>query len=197
MLFQSTCFLILCLAPFQEEADTKTLYQQAPADWRSEVIPFPLGFAPDIPLKGVEELRFAPGMFKVEAEDYFTYSFLWWLDGKTSLTAEQIQAYLLDYFAGLYKAVSKTESKDTSAFSVTVRTSKADAWIADASQFFQGTASWVDPFVTEKPLKLTIHIAQWYCQDHTAYFFLLSPQTEDHAIWDVLRAQVAGRCDQD
>src|SRR5262249_653024 len=37
-----------------------------PEGWRSETIPFPLDFARDLPLEGVEELRFAPGMFKTD-----------------------------------------------------------------------------------------------------------------------------------
>src|SRR3954468_9210935 len=40
--------------------------------WKTETIPFPLDFAPTIPLQGVEELRFAPGMFKPEAPGYWS-----------------------------------------------------------------------------------------------------------------------------
>jgi len=37
--------------------------------WRKETIPFPLEFARDLPFSGVEELRFAPGMFGVSPTD--------------------------------------------------------------------------------------------------------------------------------
>ncbi len=67
-----TCLLLLM--PSGLPADT--LYQTAPSDWRPEVIPFPLGFAPDLGLEGVEELRFAPGMFDAKAADYFSYCFV-------------------------------------------------------------------------------------------------------------------------
>ena len=36
---------------------------EVPAGWRSEVIPFPLDFAPSLTHRGFEEIRFAPGMF--------------------------------------------------------------------------------------------------------------------------------------
>jgi hypothetical protein len=32
-----------------------------PAEWKSEIIPFPLGFAPGLAHRGLEELRFPPG----------------------------------------------------------------------------------------------------------------------------------------
>src|SRR5688500_2734436 len=45
-----------------------------PAGWRTETIPFPLGFAPTLPYTGIEELRFAPGMFKAGSDDFWTYA---------------------------------------------------------------------------------------------------------------------------
>ncbi|MBL4705559.1 MAG: hypothetical protein JKY54_13630 [Flavobacteriales bacterium] len=33
----------------------------APDNWKSEIIPFPLGFAPSIDFVGIEDLRFSPG----------------------------------------------------------------------------------------------------------------------------------------
>ena len=34
-----------------------------PVGWKAETIPFPLGFAPGLAYRGVEELRFPPGFF--------------------------------------------------------------------------------------------------------------------------------------
>jgi len=45
-----------------------------PAGWRSEVIPFPLDFAPAIHHGGLEDLRFPPGMFDPRSPDYWSYS---------------------------------------------------------------------------------------------------------------------------
>src|SRR5688500_6206534 len=49
--------------------------------WRTETIPFPLPFAPELPHRGLVELRFSPGMFKADSEELWTYSFVWWLEG--------------------------------------------------------------------------------------------------------------------
>jgi hypothetical protein len=40
----------------------------APPGWKSETIPFPLDFAPDIPHRGVEEVRFEPRFFDPAAD---------------------------------------------------------------------------------------------------------------------------------
>ena len=52
-----------------------TLVPETPADWVAERLEFPLGFAPDIALEGVEELRFAPGMFDPASATHWTYLF--------------------------------------------------------------------------------------------------------------------------
>src|SRR5690349_9032408 len=51
-----------------------------PAGWRSELIPFPLAFAPDLAHHGVEEARFPPGVFDVFSTNYWAYAFAWRID---------------------------------------------------------------------------------------------------------------------
>lgn len=191
--------LILLLCPIltvmaQEKAPS--LYTKAPADWRAEVIPFPLDFAPEIPLVGVEELRFAPGMFKADTPDYFSYSFIWWLDGEVAINPAMLQKNLLPYFKGLYDAVSKKEVKKTDHFKVSITQTRERAWPGWAQHNFRGQAVWTDPFVTEKQLTLNLRAAQWYCtaQNKTAVYFALSPQPGDHALWSQLLAMEAGKC---
>ncbi len=176
--------------------DVSSLYHQAPEDWRSEVIALPLAFAPELALTGREELRFAPGMYDAEAEDYFSYSFIWWLEGRVEITPAMLEKNLKGYFVGLYKAVSKKTEKKTEKFRARVRATREPAWIAGAVQNFRATIRWVDPFVTEKELTLHMKIAQWYCPEkkHTVVFFLVSPKAGDHGIWKTLQGMKAGRC---
>jgi hypothetical protein len=42
-----------------------------PAKWGSEKIPFPISFAPGIPFKGMEELRFIPDWNNAAKNDYW------------------------------------------------------------------------------------------------------------------------------
>ena len=48
--------------------------------WKEEVILMPLHFAPQIPFKGVEEIRFAKGWSKKEDATFWTYAFVWNVD---------------------------------------------------------------------------------------------------------------------
>jgi EF hand len=65
-----------------------------PADWRMESIPMPPGFAPGIKLKGSEEIRFAPGMFKNMASDYFTCIIGITAEGDVALDAAGLKDFL-------------------------------------------------------------------------------------------------------
>jgi hypothetical protein len=82
-----------------------------PAGWRSETIPFPLEFAPEIPHRGVEELRFAPGFFQPDAPGYWTYAFAWVVTGDSALDVPTLGRELTTYFRGLTAAVAR-DKKD-------------------------------------------------------------------------------------
>ena len=187
-------WLWLVLLPMTGE---ESLFTATPSGWRSEVFPFPLEFAPDIALTGREELRFAPGMLKPEAPDFFSYAFIWWLDGRPAINDPGLQSDLLSYFTGLYQAVSQKENKDTSGFKVSIRATREPAWIEGAAANYRGTVDWIEPFRTEKPLRLHLKIAAWYCaaKDRTAVYFLVSPQDAGHEIWVHLHGLRAGSCD--
>ena len=77
-----------------------------PEGWRSETIPFPLEFAPDIARTGVEELRFAPGFFKPEAPGYWTYAFAWVVTDQRPVDMATLAGELTAYFRGLTRAVA-------------------------------------------------------------------------------------------
>src|SRR5512138_1452561 len=72
-----------------------------PAGWKSETIPFPLEFAPAITHRGVEELRFPPGMFDPAAPGYWSYTFVWRTDDEALIAAPVLAAELTTYFRGL------------------------------------------------------------------------------------------------
>ena len=54
-------------------ADPPEIQIKAPKAWRSETIKLPPAFAPDMTLTGVEEIRFAPGMFQADSDSFFSY----------------------------------------------------------------------------------------------------------------------------
>jgi hypothetical protein len=76
-------------------------------EWRGEVIKLPPSFAPDMTIVGVEDIRFAPGMFQPEQDDFFTYVFVITSTTGQKLTQKLVHDELLTYYKGLAKAVSK------------------------------------------------------------------------------------------
>src|SRR5690349_11958756 len=102
------CLLLLCSSFITAIAGQDGKFTiNAPQDWKPETIPFPLGFAPEIPYQGFEELRFAPGMFKRESASYFSYFFFWSLQGKPEIGKETLARDLTKYFQGLCREVGK------------------------------------------------------------------------------------------
>lgn len=160
-------------------------YQLIPEGWRVEVIPFPLDFASNIPLVGVEELLFAPGMFKPEAEDFFSYAFVWYVE-EVQLDHKLMQNYLQQYYAGLGKSVSGVEQAQAS---VIIDPSSSE-------KFLTGTVHWVEPFKTKQKQRLFFEARLIPC-DQTSklrWYFVVSPQPKKHSVWQTLKALKTKDC---
>jgi hypothetical protein len=155
-----------------------------PEGWKKETIPFPLEFAPTLPYKGVEELRFAPKFFDPSADTYFSYSFAWLLDGAPNLNADKLGMDLAGYFKGLSRAVN-VKRHDDKVHSAKV--SKFDT----GSPFFRGEVSTVDAFGDGRALTLHVEGEVASCDSRTVLLITLSPKPESDPVWATLRAQRA------
>ena len=83
----------------------ETIKFAAPAGWGGETIKLPPGFAPDMKLKGLEHIRFAPGMMKPGSDSFFSYAFVFELEINPSLTDAVVEEEFLKYYRGLCKSV--------------------------------------------------------------------------------------------
>ena len=155
-----------------------------PEGWQTETIPFPLGFAPELDYQGLEELRFAPGMFKSESENLWSYTFVWWFPDTTKLSPERLEKDLSRYFKGLMEAVGENRNRDLTNARYTAKLVQPPA-SDDQEAYLLGTAETYDSFVTAEMITLNVKICQVSCaeQGMTALFFELSPQPFDHGIW--------------
>jgi len=72
-----------------------------PKDWAIERFPIPITFAPQISYKGVEDIRFTPGWGKVKSDEYWSYAFLWYLEGEIKIDPQIIDSNLKAYYTGL------------------------------------------------------------------------------------------------
>lgn len=158
---------------------------RAPAGWTTEVIPFPLGFAPTVVHSGVEELRFPPGMFKPEEPDYWSYVFAWRLTDAASLDAQALGAELTAYFAGLVAAV------DTEGVVTARETIRVEA-VAGGDSTWELTAQTFDAFKTGGAITLVGHARRETCGTGSLWVFVLArPDSGIRAELDALGAEAA------
>ena len=172
-------FLLFTLNSYCDEV--KEVSINAPENWPKEIIKLPPGFAPDMKFRGIEDIRFAPGMFKPDAKDFFTYVFL--LDGKygDKLDKNTIESEILIYYKGLGKAVGgKKFNIDPEKFSIDLK--------SDDGKKFTGTLKWVEPFRTGKPQTLNLEITVWNGKEKQFLFALVSPAKKDSEVWKDLKS---------
>jgi len=156
-----------------------------PPGWRTETIAFPLPFAPELPHRGLVELRFSPGMFKADSEELWTYSFVWWLEKPAKLDAPALTQQLQQYFAGLTTLVERDRAKHATPVTAKIE--------AAAEGNFAGTVSLHDAFATHRQVDVNVRIRVFECpaEKRTVAQFQLSPQPSSHAVWKALD-QLAG-----
>jgi hypothetical protein len=162
-------FLLLTLQAPAEQASPVPF--EAPQGWREEVIKMPPEFAPDMSWKGVEVLKFSPGMFKAGAPDFFSYLFLLKLDEGTPDWDEQ----LMLYYGGLAKAVAKDPRLDVSGFELRLEGQPEARY---------GRLTWTEPFITKRAQILNLECHQL---SPDVWFVCASPQPPDRPVWTLMR----------
>ncbi len=140
----------------------------------------PISFAPSINYKGVEDIRFTPGWANAKSDEYWTYAFLWWLDGTPNFDAAIIESNLKAYYAGLAVANNVPAEKR-----IPVKTSFKETKTAKGDlKSFSGTIEMVD-YMTQKPLTLNavVHLRRCTEENKTVVFYQLSPKPTTHNNW--------------
>ncbi|HVF82269.1 MAG TPA: hypothetical protein VM884_10060 [Flavisolibacter sp.] len=157
-----------------------------PKDWTFERFLVPISFAPQIPYKGVEDIRFNPGWGNVKSDDYWSYAFLWYLDGSPKTDAQIIAANLKAYYTGLatvnidtakLKALPQKLKAVTTSFQNT-QTSKGDL------KTYTGTVAMLDYMQLKRiTLNCIVHVKPCSKNTKTIVFYELSPKPFSHNVW--------------
>lgn len=196
-LFNLIAILIIISAPFvwQKENSSYAVQQKsssyelnAPKDWRSETINFPLDFAPEIKYQGYEELRFSPGMFKRESDTYFSYIFFWNLKGNEKISPEILEHNLTLYFKGLCKAVGESRKIDIDLNKIATKVTTQELNSNDKKRYkalYNASITTFDPFNKGEEIKLNAEIVLLNAsnKDQTILFFSVSTKPSTDAIW--------------
>ena len=169
--------------------DTKAAFLKEPSAWEFERFPLPPTFSPNFHYKGVEELRFSPGMFKKDAPDYFSYAFVAQLDNTSSISQQDVKKYLLSYFKGLCASTAKQRnlSIDTSQIKVSIEKktkTSADAVIYNAVMDLFGVFADGAPITLNAAIKVLYDLKA----KKTYLVFITSPKEKIDSIWQQLYA---------
>jgi hypothetical protein len=161
-----------------------------PEKWKSETIPFPIDFAPSIPYQGIEEIRFTPDWGDAKSNEYWSYTFLWFVDGTPQVNAGLLSTYLTAYFDGLYHSNNKKITDGTGFTKVSL---EKMATITGDQETYSGKISTLN-FLTQKPIEFftTIHIQNYTNSKASALFFEISPKPYKNSVWQELDQIVQG-----
>jgi hypothetical protein len=171
---------------------------KAPKGWGVEQFSLPPDFASAMMLKGVEDVRFAPGWAEHTSEEYWSYSYLWWIDGKPEVNAKSLQENLKVYYSGL---VGENVKERKIAIDKVVPTEVSIAKTKPAAgdvQTFTGTIRMLD-YMTQSPMVLNtiVHVKDCGAQNQTAVFIKISPKPHKHSIWQQMdNIKASFSCDQ-
>jgi hypothetical protein len=153
-----------------------------PKDWTIERFLIPIGFAPQIPYKGVEDIRFTPGWGKVKSDEYWSYAFLWYLEGDFKIDSKIINSNLKDYYTGLI-AINGSNIPEEKVIPVVTSFKEVEKDTGDSKTYF-GTIKMLD-YMEQKPIVLNckVHLKSCPGENKTFIFFELSPKPLSHYIW--------------
>ncbi|NOQ73964.1 MAG: hypothetical protein GQ574_18305 [Crocinitomix sp.] len=171
---------IFCLATLSFAQKQKTVLK-APKAWITEIIPFPLDFAPSIPYMGIEDLRFAPNWSDSTNDNFWTYMFVWYVLKDKPVSTDILTKYFNAYYNGLMRIESrnKSEYKDKPL-------KKVNSSFTKTASGFNGTMEVFDGFFTKKYMTLNIKITETFCEEMNRQIIRcdVSRQAFDHAVWE-------------
>ncbi len=189
---KNVIIFILCFASLnmygQEEFDghkwEAPYHLPIPKDWGLERFLIPISFAPSILYKGVEDIRFTPGWAKVKSDEYWSYAFLWYLDGSVKTNKKIIAENLKAYYTGLFTVNSDSAKVAVWKLKPVITAFKKMPTAKGDVKTFTGTIQMID-YLQQKPITLNCiaHIKRCSDDNKTIIFYELSPKPFTHNIW--------------
>lgn len=186
MRFQFAIFIALLVSscqqskPVDQPVEKSGFALPVPLNWTTESFPVPPSFASEISFQGVEDIRFSPGWSKPGHEDYWTYAFVWTLEGTPVIDSLAVADYLKAYYTGLIQANGEGRGiprEKMGEAKVTMRPS-------NNLQEFRGRIDMMD-YMTQQPITLQFVIEVVMCPEieHVYVFHRLSPKPESDSVW--------------
>ncbi len=154
----------------------------APDNWKSEIIPFPLGFAQEIDFVGFEDLRFAPEWNDSSSQQFWTYAFVWYIDKGPAMNEKTLTEYFNLYYDGLM-GVNESRNKNNADAKKLDKTLCLFIKTADG---FSGKMRVYDRFFTKDYMMLNIEVRETFCSKTNKQIVRcdISPKDFGHEVWD-------------
>lgn len=159
--------------------------------WGIEMFLIPIDFAPQIPYKGVEDIRFTKGWADSTSNDYWAYAFLWCLDGSPEITSDSMAHHLNSYYDGL---VSRNIEKRAIPANMIVKTKTKIKLVPTQPgdlKTFEGAIAMLD-YMGKRPITLNCKVHLKLCNRKTILFHQLSPKPYNHNGWQKLNQLWSG-----
>lgn len=185
-----TFFLFTFISHAQEQESVLN----SPDTWQNEIIPFPLGFAQEIDFVGFEDLRFAPGWKDDTSQEFWTYTFVWYIEKTDAMTEEILTENFNLYYDGLMGVNASHEGKD----STVTKLDRTICLFVRSETGFSGKMRVYDRFFTKDYMILNIKVTEHFCSKINKQVIScdISPQPFDHEVWGIFKqVSFVGACD--
>lgn len=192
-----TIALLLILIPFlgicQNHVDSILTVLEAPENWQSEIIPFPLGFAQDIDFVGFEDLRFSPGWPDSTSQNFWAYMFVWYIEMDSPMTENKLTESFNSYYDGLMGVdVNNADSTNSNQLD------KTYCLFIKTNEGFTGKMRVYDRFFTKDYLTLNIRVKESFCPktNKQIIYCEISPKDFDNSVWEIFKeVKLKVKCD--
>jgi hypothetical protein len=178
---------------FSPDTYIPTYLLPVPDGWSVERFSLPPDFAKDIPYRGIEDVRFAPGWGDVKTGDYWSYAFLWRTEGNSDISASILAKALKSYYSGLIaRNIAPRKIPESKLVPIVVNIQIVKTASGDL-ETYSGTISMLD-YMAQTPIVLNTLIHKKNCPDknHGFLFFEISPKPATDPIWQKLNALYSG-----
>jgi hypothetical protein len=182
-----TALIFLWVSFSVKAQDAKAEFLKEPSKWEFEKFALPPSFSSNFPYRGVEELRFSPGMFNKDASDYFSYAFVAQLDNTSSITELEIKNYLLTYFRGLCTSTAKQRNLTIDTSQINVSIEKKNVTSVNGV-IYNAVLNVFGVFADGAPVTLNaeIKVLNDLKPKKTYLVFITSPKEKTNNIWQQL-----------
>jgi len=143
--------------------------------WTKEIFTFPIRFAKEINYKGFEEAQFPKGWSSKENPNFWSYVFVWNIEGDKINSIKELETDLKTYFDGLM-GLPNTIVQFTKNEPSTNKTN------------YIGKVSFFDNLRTKEDIILNVKVEKHYCKktNKSLIVFRFSPKEFKHNTWNLL-----------